>query len=268
VDTHYFREIKRILARDVEAISVFVEAIALSCADGSIKEKGRPDITGLEAYRLWAARVKKGTGIVVRSPRFTKIFYGGIPRDLFGTEETGLPNIKKDQVLDYATVFSVCTARAGLRVEIFSQYGRRRGKLGFISKNGAPCYYSRGSVNQGYMVGVDDKVTALESRLNSSSGERIETLYGPVSKVEHLAMETNPGSYAIASSDDRYIFGTTGHNTLEKLSLSGQSPALYREDHAKCALELLRAHVTECEWRMVSFEELKAQVIADLIASA
>jgi len=116
--------------REHERVAEYIEDVAADYDGETIPIFGEPSrrLDGPAAYKLWARRLKRATGIALRKPRISRICGGGLPKDILGIQP-GSPFGKRIVPLKVPEIMSLKDLACCRREDIFVIVEEAKGVL-------------------------------------------------------------------------------------------------------------------------------------------
>ena len=282
---------------DHEAIARCIEGIAQSYDGGCLTERGR-EHDGPAAYKLWATRVKKGTGITLRPFRLSEVLYGGVPKTISGVPaKPGIPTIPKGTVLSREKAMELVEAGAQFTAALSDPHNyscnASKVRFGFITQDGGLCFYKPRSNRRGLRVAWDTTITLLEDiGANTTYGDVVplESIAG-VETVEHLCQHPRQDLFVVVdqdidgeTEDEPRVLGAETYNLsayseseriqrvrrheLNRISnLRWNLPSLFTRENADLMLDRMNKAMPERNWQAITVARLAAGLIGLALAA-
>ena len=176
-----FGTLEEVPLDDHEGIAKFAEFLAGEYDSGQCQEAYR-EHDGLCAYKLWANRVKRGTGITLRKPRLSEVLGRGVPQNISGVPGK-VPFIPKGTVISREKAKELIEAGERFTASVSTPYcpdlNAAKVRFGFI-RDDEVCFFKSRCRRRGYCVEADTTITLLED-----IGP--DTTYGDVVPMETIA---------------------------------------------------------------------------------
>ena len=277
-DKDFYTHTNTFRVDDHEGIAQYAESLARSYDGGCMKERSRYH-DGPAAYKLWATRVKKGTGIVLRKPRLSEVFYNHVPANITGRPCKVTP-IAKGSVIAYEKARELI--EAGVRFQASFTNGGYIStgdcvRFGFISKGDQVCFYKPRSARRGYPIGPNTVIT-----LSEDIGP--DTSYGDVVPVETVAGIENGDDlrfclrtdvFVIVDQKMKILCGMKGSETKphEHALMSFANiyswylPSFFNRENAGLMVERMTKFMPERKWQAITLAQLAAHVLGLALAA-
>ena len=256
---------------DIAGLVEKVESLARGYDGRCITERGK-FYNGPAAYKLWATRIKRGTGIVIPKLKNSAVFYDGMPPDISGKKTFQFAPIPKGATLTIAQI--VTLVEGGVRFEVRCK-GRFnptpfRIRLGFMS-----CwelyYYRRRSRKCGYRVPQDGTFTTLAALAPETCpfGAMIPAI-SDMKTVDEVLASRREEAFVLVSSDERLVAGDAPYHELTSIARMGRGdkvPSVYGRGDAEKMLARLNQFASNLQWSIESLLGLAQRRAANDIAA-
>lgn len=270
-----FSTYRRFEETDVEGLAQWVEGLASSYSGDCITERGK-HYTGPAAYKLWATRIKKGTGIVLRAPRLSEIVWGNVPSDISGSDRAprNTRRFEKGQSISHAEAYALVEAGVTFRVNCTpTRYAGEPYpvRLGFIA-GGELYYFVRRSHRRGRSLDSSLTLTLLHG-IEPDKGALplipAVTLPGIEKEIELARVLRDDLFVMMEGTEGRVLRGPAGNHEIGKPNewSSRGLPTVFADGDAQTMLARLNQVVPELAWKAVSLREYAAQLMTHAIAA-
>jgi len=241
---------------DIAGLVEKVESLARGYDGRCITERGK-FYNGPAAYKLWATRIKRGTGVVIPKLANSAVFYDGMPPDISGKKTFQFSPVPKGATLTIAQAAALI--EGGVRFEAMckSPFNPEpfRVRLGFVS-GGELYYYRRGSHKYGRSVPRDSTFTTLAALAPEACafGAMIPAI-SDMKTVDEVIASRREDVFVLISSDERLVSGEAPYHELISIARMGifdKVPSVYGRADAEKMLARLNQFASNLQWSIES----------------